>query len=90
MNLVCHVEVNFTLVSMGDDVTRSRSIHMYMYTYIYVCTCGSRPCMVCIYRYVYVHGGLIVGTVMRSITIYGIILPHQFLILVAKKINNGV
>ena len=25
-SLVCHAEVNFTLVSMGDDVTRSRSI----------------------------------------------------------------
>ena len=26
VSLACHAEVNFTLVSMGDDVTRSHSI----------------------------------------------------------------
>ena len=26
--LACHAEVKFTLVSMGDDVTRSRSIEL--------------------------------------------------------------
>ena len=29
VSLACHVEVNFTLVSMGDDVTHSRSISHY-------------------------------------------------------------
>ena len=37
----CHVEVNFVLVSMGDDVTRSRSIHAHdivqMYMHSVVC-----------------------------------------------------
>ena len=40
VSLACHAEVNFTLVSMSDDVTRSRSI--VVYGYVTLVTMGIR------------------------------------------------